>query len=70
MVTKSACPQQLLEGFSGVTDLLCPAPSTYGRPERKGLFTPLQDRPGRRVFESALLLSPVRSIGEPLLAVC
>ena len=70
MVTKSACPQQLLEGSPGVTDLLRPAPSSYGTSERAELFTPLHDRPGRRVFESALLLSPVRSTGEPPLAIC
>jgi hypothetical protein len=70
MVTKSACPQQLLEDSPGVTDLLRPASSSFGTSERTELFTPLHDHLGRSVFESALLLSPVRSTGELLLAAC
>ena len=70
MVTKSACPQQLLEGSPGVIDLERPALSSYGTSEWAELFTPLHDHPGRSVFESALLLSPVRSTGELLLAAC
>jgi len=70
MVTKSACPQQLLEGSLGVIDLERPAFSISGSHLRTELFTPLHDHLGRRVFESAHLLHPVRTTGKPPLAVC
>ena len=70
MVTKSACPQQWLEGSPGVIDLERPAFSILGILSRAELFTPLHDHHGRRVFESAHLLHPVRTTGKPPLAVC
>ena len=70
MVTKSACPQQLLEGSPGGIHLERPASSIYEVWQRAEWFTPLHDHSGRRVFESVPLPSPVRLSGGANLAVC
>ena len=70
LVTKSACPQQLLEGFLGSIHLERPASLVHEVWQRAELFTPIQDRSGRRVFESVPLPAPVRFSGGANLAVC
>jgi len=57
MVTKSACPQQLLESSLGGIHLERPASLIYEVWQRAEWFTPLHDHSVRRVFESVPLPS-------------